>query len=111
MKKRKLLSLLAAIAALSMFTCACEGGEKKAAKELDMDLSSYPIKTDVTLTYFFPLRAALGGIVENYGETPYAQELEKRTGVNIEYMHAAIGQESEKQKKKEQRNGKHQRVF
>ncbi len=96
MKKRKLASLLAAVVALSFLTCSCSNGEKKAVKELDIDLSSYPIETDVTLTYFFPLRSALGGIVENYGETPYAQELEKRTGVKIEYMHSAIGQESEK---------------
>ncbi len=95
MKKRKLASLLAAVAALSVFTCACGNGEKKAAKELDMDLSSYPIETDVSLTYFLPLRSALGGIVENYGETPHAQEFEKRTGVKIEYMHSAIGQESQ----------------
>lgn len=94
MKKRKLALLLAAVTVLTMLSTACTG-KKETAKELDIDLSSYPIETDITLTYFLPLRSSLGGLVENYAETPHAKEFVKRTGVNIEYIHASIGQESE----------------
>ena len=94
MKKRKLALLLAATMALTVLSTACTD-KKETSKNLDIDLSTYPIQTDVTLTYFLPLRSSLGGLVENYAETPHAQEFAKRTGVNIEYMHASIGQESE----------------
>ena len=94
MKKRKLALFLASVMAFTMLSTACND-KKEASKKLDMDLSSYPIETDVTLTYFFPLRSALGGLVENYGETPHAQEFQKRTGVKMEYIHASIGQEAE----------------
>ncbi|MBR2884720.1 MAG: extracellular solute-binding protein [Clostridia bacterium] len=94
MKKRKIALFVASVMALTMLSTAC-GDKKEASKKLDIDLSSYPIETDVTLSYFLPLRSSLGGLVENLSETHFAQELEKRTGVKVEYIHAAIGQEAE----------------
>lgn len=56
---------------------------------------SYPIETEETLTYWVRLPSTLSTSVKNYSETPFAQELEKQTGVKIEYQHPAQGQESE----------------
>ena len=56
---------------------------------------SYPIETDVTLKYWVRLPSALGTSVKNFSETPFSKEYMKRTGINIEYMHPAQGQETE----------------
>lgn len=90
-KKRVLLTLLAGTMVLST---ACHGGEKETIKE-DIDLSSYPIKTDVSLSYFLPLRSTLAGTVENFSETPFAQNWIEKTGVNMEFIHSSVGQEQE----------------
>lgn len=82
---------LAAAVMLSFSGC----NDKNATSNTNIDLSSYPIKTDETLTYWMPLDANLTTSVSNFGETEYAKELEKRTGVKIEYIHPAAGQQSE----------------
>lgn len=48
------------------------------------------------LTYWMELSGAASATVSNYGETPFAKELQKRTGVTIDYQHPAQGQASEK---------------
>ena len=90
-KKSVLACLLAGVMVLST---ACHGGKKNEVKT-DIDLSSYPIKTDVSLSYFLPLRNTLAGKAENFSETPFAQQWQEKTGVKMEYMHSAVGQEME----------------
>lgn len=48
------------------------------------------------LTYWVELSGAASATVSNYGETPFAKELQKRTGITIDYQHPAQGQASEK---------------
>ena len=84
---RKALLLLLAVV---MVLTACQKEEKTAIDD-SIDLSSYPIKTDVTLTYFRGLPTNISTLVDNYGETELAKEFEKRTGVKIEYMHPGAG--------------------
>lgn len=50
---------------------------------------------DGNLTYWMSIGTNAASIVSNYGETKFAKELEKRTGVSVEYLHPAVGQESE----------------
>ncbi len=84
MKKRILLVLLAA----AMLLAGCSNGkDSKTGADADIDLSSYPIETDVMLSYFRAMPSNAATLVENYGETNYAKEFEKRTGVKIEYLH------------------------
>jgi putative aldouronate transport system substrate-binding protein len=52
----------------------------------------YPLDTDVTLTYWLELTGNTRTSVTNYGETPFAENLERRTGVAIEYLHPPAGQ-------------------
>jgi len=85
---------LTALLASSLLLTACTGGGKETVKK-DIDLSSYPIETDVTLTYFRALSASISTLVENYAETDFAKELSKRTGVNVEYLHPSAGNTSE----------------
>ena len=56
---------------------------------------SYPVKTDVTLTYWMQLNGNVSQTVKNMAETPFAQELMKKTGIKIEYQHPPLGQEKE----------------
>lgn len=91
MKKR--ITALIAIAAMCLSLCACT--DKQTAKNSDIDLSSYPIKTDVTLNYWMPLSANVSASVPNFGETEYAKEIEKHTGVKVNYIHPAYGQDNE----------------
>ncbi len=91
---KKLLTML--LSATLLFTACTKGGENgKEVGKTDIDLSSYPIETDVTLTYFRPLSASISTLVENYGETDFAKQLSERTGVNIEYIHSSGGNDSE----------------
>lgn len=55
-------------------------------------------KTDKAnhLTYWVELSGAASATVSNYGDTPFAKELQERTGVTVDYQHPAQGQASEK---------------
>ena len=76
-----------------LFT-ACTGGKQESSGTVE-NLDAYPIETDVTLTYFRNPPASLTTMVSNYGETNFAKEFTKRTGVNIEYIQPASGQLAE----------------
>ncbi|NOU62467.1 extracellular solute-binding protein [Paenibacillus sp. LMG 31461] len=53
------------------------------------DTSSYPIKTDVTLTYWMPLSSNVSASSANMGETEFAKELQKQTGIKVKFIHPA----------------------
>ena len=48
------------------------------------------------LTYWMELESNAAMSVSDYGETPFAKELEKRLGIDIEYQHPPQGQGGEK---------------
>lgn len=83
MKKR--LFMAAAVIAAVTVPLTFTGCEKKTANG-----------EQSTLTYWTPLQSNASMIVSNFGETALAQELEKRTGVKVEYQHPPQGQETEK---------------
>ncbi len=55
----------------------------------------YPLKTDVTLTYWMELHANVALVTRNFGDTEFAKELQKRTGVKVKFLHPAVGQADE----------------
>ena len=61
------------IIALVLATAAC--GNKETGKG------------DGTLSYWVPLNPNAAMSVSNYGETPFAKELQERTGIKINYQH------------------------
>ncbi len=95
-----LLSMLAACApADEAPTDEAPGAETPAdngdtAQSTDFELT-YPIEGDVSLTYWVPLPAPLAKIVTNQSETPVMQAAAEQTGVNIEFIHPAVGMEAE----------------
>ena len=93
MKTKKIVALILAVA-LCLSLCAC--GDKKKTAKLDVDLSGgYPIETDAELTYWMELTANVSATASNFGETEFAKELAKRTGVKVTYLHPAIGKATE----------------
>ena len=83
-KTTKLVAL--AMCAVTMLTAAgCTGGKKNASNSGEQKL-----------TYWKPLTANISVSAKNYGELPYAQELMKRTGIEVEYIHPAMGQAGER---------------
>lgn len=90
--KKLIVSLLAGVLAIGM--TACSTNEGVSGVNVDMT-GEYPVKTNATLTYWMPLDSNLTTSVSNFGETEYAKELEKRTGIKVEYIHPAAGQQTE----------------
>lgn len=88
----KRISMLLLCVCLLFTACT---GTKKQSNGIVENLDAYPIETDVTLTYFRNPPVSLTTMVSNYGETNFAKEFAKRTGVNIEYIQPAAGQMAE----------------
>ncbi|MCL6613158.1 MAG: extracellular solute-binding protein [Firmicutes bacterium] len=56
--------------------------------------SVYPLKTDVTLTYWMELHQNTALITTNFGDLPLAKELEKRTGIKVKYIHPPVASQA-----------------
>lgn len=89
-KKRVAALALSALMASTMLS-GCSGGNDAASNIVQDDPAAasgtYPMETDTTLTYWmaFGEQSQLG--VTNAAEMPGFQELEKETGVKIEFTH------------------------
>ena len=84
-----------------ILVCASISGctDKKEATsqtgEIVSEALEYPIKTDATLTYWVPFDVTTLNSGSDLGDTELYKELEKRTGVKIEFIHPVAGQETE----------------
>ncbi len=56
---------------------------------------NYPMNTNATVKYWMDLHPNLSVTTKNFGDTPLAKEIEKRTGVKCVYQHPVAGQEQE----------------
>jgi len=88
----KKITLLIMCAAFIMTACT---EKNTTVSNGDIDLSSYPVQTDETLTYWRPLPVNISMSVDNYGATEIARELETRTGIKVKYLHPVAGSTSE----------------
>jgi len=91
--KRKAKKLVAIVCAIGLLLAGCGAKEEKVSMG-DFDFESYPMETTETLTYWCDIPSAVSTVYNNIGETEFAKELEKKTGVKVEYMHPAAGQET-----------------
>lgn len=97
MKKRYLAAMLCVSLAVSLFA-GCTKEEKQVSKGAEVILNGeeiYPVSCEDTLTYLMGLNIFLQNSYENFIETPLGQELEKNTGIKVEYIHPQNGQETE----------------
>ena len=56
---------------------------------------TFPLEEQVTLTMWAPFNVNAASVMEDYNGSLVFQEMEKRTNVHIEFIHPAIGQDSE----------------
>lgn len=59
------------------------------------DDSIYPLEGNPKLTYWVGLASNVTAYATNYSELPFRQNLEKATGIKVEYIHPPAGQELE----------------
>ncbi len=87
--KRLLTWLLTATLLFSMMTVSAATAEETTDFEL-------PIVTEpTTITMWIPVGDVVYKTMSNLGESAYYQELEKRTGIHVEFIHPTVGSEFE----------------
>lgn len=84
------LLLKAVAGSLCWLLGACAGGSQS-AEPLDSDFvfEGYPMQTDAAVSWWQVLDPKVSQSFQNYGETPMAQELMRRTGIKINFLHPA----------------------
>ncbi|MCL2833098.1 MAG: extracellular solute-binding protein [Treponema sp.] len=92
-----LMLLLAASMIFASGGAQSAGGSTAASRPAGMTASGYPITTDgsITLRYWTILNAAASKFIQSYAENTAYQEMEKRTGIKIQWIHPASGMERE----------------
>ncbi len=101
MKKSSLKKMSFLLAILMVIVSISGCGKKEIegiAKGADVKLNGkdiYPIQCDDTLQFWFEATAVWETKYSNFADTPIGQELKKKTGVNIEYVHPSAGQSGE----------------
>lgn len=93
---RKIAFTLSLAVLFSTFT-ACGNSSNKPASDdaAAYDTVSFPLKDPVTLTYWMPMNLDASKVMKSYNESIVFQQMEKLTNVKIQFIHPAIGQESE----------------
>jgi putative aldouronate transport system substrate-binding protein len=83
--KRITITLVLLLAAFLCFTCKARSGSS--GTQSGAVVLGYPIVTDgsVTLRYWVPIQVSASRFIQSYAENPAYQEMEKRTGVKIEF--------------------------
>ena len=82
----KTLSVVLVVVCLLMTVAGCKPKEK-ATSDLSPNVDvKFPLEEPVTLQYWCSLPAAGLTMMSNFGESEIYKELEKRTGVKIEFF-------------------------
>ncbi len=56
--------------------------------------TGYPYNFGVTLKYWMELHSNAALICTNFGDLPLAKEIEKKTGIKVEYIHPAVASQA-----------------
>ncbi|MDR2096624.1 MAG: extracellular solute-binding protein [Treponema sp.] len=97
MMKKTVLLMASLVLTLMPFFTGCSRAKGGASERSEGDvatttsLDSYPIKTDVTLTYWGELSGSVAANYTNLGETPYGKAWIEKTGVKVEFLHPPAG--------------------
>ena len=95
-KNYKLMTLLLTIALTGTVFTGCKKPSEEAKPSTTPDATfAYPMKTDVKIKYWMGLNSNLLAVVKNFCETELGKELTKKTGINVEWIHPAQGQDAE----------------
>ncbi|MDF2675521.1 MAG: extracellular solute-binding protein family 1 [Clostridiales bacterium] len=100
MKRKKIKAAISVFLTILMLTtlAGCKKDNKEASGEdtTTAEVLGYPItKEPITLKYWIPIHALATQFIRSYAENEVYQEMEKITGIKIEFIHPANGQEDE----------------
>lgn len=90
--KKQMAVLLAAILAAGMSGCAAK---KSSKTELNTDIKFPITDADITLTYWMPLNPKVTSFATSFSDVLCYRELQKATGIKLEFQHPSVGQENE----------------
>jgi putative aldouronate transport system substrate-binding protein len=98
--KRKLIksiTFLMSVSLIGSLVSGCKGKDAETGTDTNKSTGvvSYPIQTDVKLTYWTKLDPKVSPHSKTLGDTDFAKQLEKETGIKVEWQHPAQGQETE----------------
>lgn len=98
MNKKHITGIIAFLLAASVLG-GCKGGStSKNALSVEVEKTTsdtYPIETDAKLTYWVQLSGHVSAHSQSLNDTPLAKDLIEKTGINVEFLHPAAGQESQ----------------
>lgn len=96
MKKKISMVLALALALGALSGCGGKNGGANVDAGEAKYASTYPLEAETTLTHWMPLTSNISTSAANFGELPVAKELEKRTGIKVEYIHPSLTNAQEK---------------
>lgn len=93
----KTIRIIATAMCVVLMFSGCGKEEQKSASSTVNYPSDgvYPVACDDTLTLWMELNSAQSQLYSNFAEAEFAQELERKTGIKVEYLHPAVGLASE----------------
>ncbi|QAY67031.1 extracellular solute-binding protein [Paenibacillus protaetiae] len=71
------------------------GGNAEATNSAGAEATTYPIKTDKTLSYWAELTGNLVGVKPSFEEVPFFQQWQKNTGVPLKFISPPSGEAKE----------------
>ena len=86
------LLLIAGCGKQSRTSDSAVGSYEGEAEEITFPLTEEPI----TLSYFVAMPSKIGATMQSFNEIACYQEMEKLTGIHIDFIHPPVGQEREK---------------
>ena len=69
--------------------------DDSSTKDDPKETSIYPLEGNPKLTYWVGLASNVTSFATNFSELPFRQNMEKATGIQVEYIHPPAGQELE----------------
>ena len=95
--KKKTALLVAGVLCAGTILSGCDNGKEveTSGKIIYPKDGVYPVECEDTITLWRNLHSGLTTEISNFGETELAKELEKQTGIKVEYIHPASGMADE----------------
>ncbi|AEI42489.1 extracellular solute-binding protein [Paenibacillus mucilaginosus] len=93
-RRRNLKAGAAAAAALAVLTAGCSGGSPEAGGAASQGSGKEPAKL-TNVTYWTGMATQVAATMKSYNEIAMYKELEKRTGVKVDFQHPPQGQEKD----------------
>ncbi|MFS0728114.1 extracellular solute-binding protein [Paenibacillus sp. 1P07SE] len=94
-KKKRMNAAIAAVLSLGLLAAGCSTADNNPPSNAPDNNTSHnsgdPGAAELKLSYWVALPGDSARLMSNYNDSLFYQELEKRTGVSVEFQHPAVG--------------------